>query len=430
MEAQQAMEHAHVSLQAAEESERRAERLQAATEAFGGARSMDEVGNLILDQAIAALGAQSAALAALEENGTLRFVAVRNVSPVSPGSVLDVGDARPLCAAVRTGRPILLETVAAIREEYPGVEPDILADHVCAIASLPIRVDERVIGGITVRFTHARSLSPVDLSFMLALTRIAGEAFERARLFDAERAARAAAEAANRAKAAFLASMSHELRTPLQAALGFSQLVRSGLYGPVNEQQAEILGRVERSQTHLARLIDDILDFARLEAGRVRMELEHVPLRDVVVELAPLVEPQADKKRLELSLLPPPDSILVRADRHRLKQILVNLVGNAIKFTHDGGTIRLDAVADGDCAKIRVTDTGVGIPPDRMSAIFEPFVQVDDGHTRAHSGAGLGLAISRDLARAMGGELTAESTLGVGSTFTVALPISTTAAPV
>jgi signal transduction histidine kinase len=265
-------------------------------------------------------------------------------------------------------------------------------------------------------------LNAVDRSFMSALSRIAAEALDRARLFDAERDARAAAEAANRAKAAFLASMSHELRTPLQAALGFSQLMRTGIYGPVTDEQTEVLGRVERSQTHLARLIDDVLDFARLEAGRVRIKLEPVEVSHVLVDLAPIVDPQAVAKRITLTLVPPPTSICVTADRHRLQQILINLVGNAIKFTPEGGTVRVDALDGDGRATIRVSDTGLGIPADRLQAIFEPFVQVDSEFTRRASGAGLGLAISRDLARMMGGELTVESGLGRGSTFSVSLP--------
>ncbi|MGH7616366.1 MAG: ATP-binding protein [Gemmatimonadaceae bacterium] len=231
-------------------------------------------------------------------------------------------------------------------------------------------------------------------------------------------------QAASRAKAAFLASMSHELRTPLQAALGFAQLIRSGLYGPITTEQSEVLGRVERSQTHLTRLIDDILDFARLEAGRVRVNVEDVSVGDAIAQLAPLVEPQATKKHIELALVPPSDSLVVIADRHRLQQILVNLVGNAIKFTPESGTIRVAATGDGELATIHVWDTGPGIPADRLQSIFEPFVQVADGHTRPHSGVGLGLAISRDLARAMGGELTVESVLGIGSTFSVSLPLT------
>jgi signal transduction histidine kinase/CHASE3 domain sensor protein len=424
VEAEQATEHAQVSLLAAEESERRAERLQTATEALGGALSLDDVAKLIIEQASAALGAQSATLASLEGRDTLRFLAVRNASAATVGETANLDEPRPICVAVRTGRPVVLESRDAIRAQFPEIELDLRVDEVHAVAALPIEIDGRILGGLTIRFQRERTLSSVDRSFMAALSRIAGEAFERARLFEAERSARTAAEAANRAKAVFLASMSHELRTPLQAALGFSQLLRSGLYGPVTEQQAEILGRVERSQTHLARVIDDILDFARLEAGRVRMEVEVVPLGEVVAEIAPLVESQADQKRVELSLFPPPNSISVRADRHRLKQILVNLVGNAIKFTGEGGTIRVDASSDDDHAFIRVVDSGVGIPGDRLDAIFEPFVQVDEGHTRLHSGVGLGLAISRDLARAMGGDLTVASTLGAGSTFSVQLPLS------
>src|SRR5205085_3821428 len=134
---------------------------------------------------------------------------------------------------------------------------------------------------LLVRWKTPRALTPTDVSFMNALSRIAAESFDRARLFDAEREARTQAEGANRAKAAFLASMSHELRTPLQAALGFAQLVRSQVFGPINDEQSEALARVERSQTHLARLIDDILDFARLEAGRVRVLVEAVPVKEI-----------------------------------------------------------------------------------------------------------------------------------------------------
>jgi signal transduction histidine kinase len=263
---------------------------------------------------------------------------------------------------------------------------------------------------------------------MIAMSRIAGESLERARLFEAERTARTAAEAANRAKAAFLASMSHELRTPLQAALGFAQLIRSGLYGPITPDQSEVLGRVERSQTHLTRLIDDILDFARLEAGRVRMQVEDVSVSEAIAQLAPLVEQQATKKHIELSLVPPADPLIVSADKHRLQQILVNLVGNAIKFTPESGRIRVGAAGDAELATINVRDSGPGIPADRLQSIFEPFVQVNEGHTRPHAGVGLGLAISRDLARAMGGDLAVESVLGAGSTFSVTLPLAHPAA--
>jgi signal transduction histidine kinase/CHASE3 domain sensor protein len=424
MEAEQANEQAQEALHQAEESERRAERLQVATEAFTAALSLGEVCNLVVDQTMLAVGAQSGALAAIDdEPGRLRFLAVRSIPSIQPGDTVGIDEQRPLCIAVREERAIISENFEETSSKFSQIVDEHRRDGVQAFAAYPMQYDGKTVGVIVMRFIRPHALPPADRALMGAMARIATEAFERARLYDAERTARSAAESANRAKAAFLASMSHELRTPLQAALGFAQLVRSGVYGPINEPQAEVLGRVERSQTHLARLIDDILDFARLEAGRVRMKLEDVPLTEIIADLTPLVEPQATAKKIELALLPPPDSLRVTADRHRLRQILVNVVGNAIKFTPELGTIRVGAVADGTVARIQVRDTGIGIPEDRQQAIFEPFVQVEDGLTRTVSGAGLGLAISRDLARAMGGDMIVESELGKGSMFSIILPM-------
>jgi signal transduction histidine kinase len=363
-------------------------------------------------------------IGAVEENGDLRVVATRDVGDTAAGQIIDPNRHLPLNAAVQRGQPVLLRTAAQVQAEFPEIVALYQADGIQAAAAFPIQTGGRVIGGLLVRFTRERTLSRNDMSFMVAMSRIAGEALERARLFEAERSARTAAEAANRAKAAFLASMSHELRTPLQAALGFAQLIRSGLYGPITPEQSEILGRVERSQTHLTHLIDDILDFARLEAGRVRMNVEEVSIGEAIAQLGPLVESQATKKNIDLSLVPPLRPLFVTADKHRLQQILVNLVGNAIKFTPESGMIRVRAAGDGELATIDVWDTGPGIPADRLQSIFEPFVQVNDGHTRPHAGVGLGLAISRDLARAMGGELAVESVVGRGSTFSVKLPLA------
>jgi signal transduction histidine kinase/CHASE3 domain sensor protein len=425
LEAEQATEQAHEALHLAEESERRAERLQAATEAFTGALSLSQVASLIVEQSMLALGAQSGALAALDaDRKNLRILAVQRVSAFHIDDVVPLDEQRPICLAVRDGRPIISESLAETREKFSAISSEDTIDAVESVAVYPMQYAGVTIGAIVVRFTKPHAMSAADRALMSAMSRIAAEALERAQLYDAERAARFAAESANRAKAAFLASMSHELRTPLQAALGFAQLVRSGVYGPINDAQAEVLGRVERSQTHLARLIDDILDFARLEAGHVRMRVEDVAVGDVIADLTPLVEPQAAAKRIELSLLPPPPSLHVLADRQRLRQVLVNIVGNAIKFTPEAGTIRVAAAVDGTKSMIQVQDTGIGIPRDRLEAIFEPFVQVDDSLTRTAAGTGLGLAISRDLARAMGGDLTVESELGHGSTFTVSLPLS------
>jgi signal transduction histidine kinase/CHASE3 domain sensor protein len=424
LEAEQATENAQNALEAVEDSERRASRLQAATEAFSSALALSDVAELIIDQSLSALEAHSGIIGSVDQNGELRIVATRGVGDTTVGQVIDPSRRTPLTAAIQRGQPVLLRTAAEVEAQFPDIVERHRNDGIQAAAAFPIQNAGRVIGGLLVRFTRPRAHTRNDMSFMAAMSRIAGEALERARLFEAERDARTAAESANRAKAAFLASMSHELRTPLQAALGFAQLIRSGLYGPITDDQSEVLGRVERSQTHLTRLIDDILDFARLEAGRVRMNVEEVAVADSIQQLGPLVEPQAARKRIELSMVVPPPSLIVSADRHRLQQILVNLVGNAIKFTPESGVVRVRATRDAEFVIIQVSDSGPGIPPDRLQAIFEPFVQVDEGHTRTHSGVGLGLAISRDLARAMGGELAVESVVDQGSTFSVKLPVA------
>jgi signal transduction histidine kinase len=236
--------------------------------------------------------------------------------------------------------------------------------------------------------------------------------------------ARAAAEQANRAKSAFLATMSHELRTPLNAIAGYVQLLELGIHGPLTDEQRETLGRVHRSQQHLLRLINDVLNLSRIEAGRVEYRLERVTLGQLVDSVLPMIEPQLAARALSWSADVPAD-LAARADREKAEQVLLNLLSNASKFTPHGGRVRVEGARDPTTAArvmLRVVDTGVGIPRDQLGAVFEPFVQVDTSVARRTEGTGLGLAISRDLARGMGGELAVESEEGRGSTFTLALP--------
>jgi PAS domain S-box-containing protein len=234
---------------------------------------------------------------------------------------------------------------------------------------------------------------------------------------------RLSAEEANRAKSTFLAVMSHELRTPLNAIAGYVQLLELGIHGPVTDEQRVALERITRSQRHLLRLINDVLNLARIEAGRVDYAAEDVDLAAAAAAVTPMVEPQLAARDVALSVDVPP-GLVARADGDKVQQVLLNLLGNAAKFTDPGGRVTLEAAAGEDGARVlvRVADTGVGIAPERLAAVFEPFVQVDTSRTRSAQGSGLGLAISRDLARGMGGDLTAESAPGVGSTFTLALP--------
>jgi len=237
--------------------------------------------------------------------------------------------------------------------------------------------------------------------------------------------ARDAAAAASEAKSEFLATMSHELRTPLNAISGHVQLIELGIYGPVTEEQRAALERINRSQRHLLGLINDILNLAKIEAGRVEYRIENVSVTELLDDIAPMIEPQIRARSLEYRVVLPERDLVVRADKEKVEQILLNLLSNAAKFTPPGGSIEVGvAVREDrpDLAFIRVTDTGIGIAEDKLASIFEPFVQVKSGHTRPAEGTGLGLAISRDLAIGMGGDLRVRSTLGAGSCFTLLLP--------
>jgi signal transduction histidine kinase len=218
--------------------------------------------------------------------------------------------------------------------------------------------------------------------------------------------------------------MSHELRTPINAALGYADLMALGIRGPVTDAQQEDLARLRRSQQRLLNLVNDVLSFARIESGRIEYRTTDVPLDEVLAGAEALVAPLLRAKGLGYEYRPVDEALLVRADRERLEQILVNLLSNAVKFTDAGGRVTVSAEATERAVRVCVTDSGRGIPADKLEAIFEPFVQVEQGLTRSAEGTGLGLAISREMARAMGSDLTAVSTVGVGSTFTLTLPRS------
>ncbi|MDY6874767.1 MAG: ATP-binding protein [Chloroflexota bacterium] len=238
---------------------------------------------------------------------------------------------------------------------------------------------------------------------------------ENARLYEA-------AQEADRCKSAFLASMSHELRTPLNSIIGFIGIILQGLAGPLNSEQEKQLNMVYGSAKHLLALINDVLDISKIEAGQLEIASEPFDVREEIEKVVRTVTPLAEKKGLALVAEVAPEVGQITSDRRRVEQILINLANNAIKFT-EKGEVRVECQVSADGLVMRVADTGIGIKPEDMGKLFEPFRQVETGLTRQYEGTGLGLSICKSLVEMLGGEIWAESEWGVGSTFTFTLPI-------
>lgn len=241
---------------------------------------------------------------------------------------------------------------------------------------------------------------------------------------DAEMA-RNSAETANQTKSQFLAAMSHDLRTPLNAIGGYVQLLQMGLRGPVTDEQRVDLERIKMNQEHLLSLINDVLNFTQLGAGHVKYRISNVLIDVTLRATETMVYPQLYAGNLQYVYDGCDTSVAVRADGDKVQQIVLNLLSNAVKFTPSGGQIRVSCEVQDEMARVQVKDTGVGIPADKIGKIFDPFVQADRQLNQPVDGIGLGLAISRELARGMGGDLTATSMVGQGSTFVLSLPLAT-----
>jgi signal transduction histidine kinase len=304
---------------------------------------------------------------------------------------------------------IILTGEGELSQAIPGALRDIAASANATLIERPVRIATLL---SAVRSALRARMRQLDLRDYLA---------ERLTAEQQLRRARQDAETANQVKSDFLATMSHELRTPLNAIAGYTQLLMLGIAGPVNEKQVDHLERIERSERHLLALINDVLNFAKIEAGHVKTERRRVDLADLVHELEGFIAPQLIAKSIRYQETVAPD-LVTTTDTEKVRQILLNLLSNAIKFTSDGGEIRVSARRVDSRIQIAVTDNGEGIRPDKMEAIFEPFVQVGRAFNAPSEGTGLGLAISRDLARLLGGDLTCTSQFGNGSTFTLELP--------
>jgi PAS domain S-box-containing protein len=258
--------------------------------------------------------------------------------------------------------------------------------------------------------------------------RVAQRTRELELALEGEQTARKEAEAANRIKSELFARLSHEFRTPLHAVSGYLEILQQNIHGGLNAEQRRDVGRIHQAQEHLLTLVNMILDFAKLEGGPIELSMAEIPIEETLRGAEALVAPQFAKKGVSYTHKSGDPSLSVFADREKVQQIIVNLLANAVKFTPAGGSVDLDWRIEDESLLVRVRDTGSGVPDDKLEQIFEPFVQLRASGSIPSGGTGLGLPISRDLARAMGGDVTAGSTLGVGSVFTLTLPLRKRAA--
>jgi len=292
-----------------------------------------------------------------------------------------------------------------------------------SLLTVPLIARNRLLGAITfVGSQRGVPYSPDDVRLAEDVATRGALALDNAQVYDLALVHKRSAETANKAKTAFLGAMSHELRTPLNAIGGYIDLLDMGLRGPVTDRQRADFARVKTNQQHLALLITEILNFVQVGSGRVSYSVADVPACEAMEYAIELIEPLFGQKSILFDGIAGDATIVARADRARVTQILVNLLSNAIKFTPPGGHISASCAAGDETVTLQISDTGIGIAAEKQEAIFEPFIQLKETFVGRESGVGLGLAISRDLARAMKGDLTVESAEGKGARFMLSLP--------
>jgi PAS domain S-box-containing protein len=360
----------------------------------------------------------------LLEDGAVRRVEAAHADPAArelaeaalrhPPSMDNL--AHPVPAVLRTGQTQLHNAI--VREVTDGSAEHVgLLDRLAPTAYLvvPLRAGTQVLGALSLLIAGSgRRYDEADVRRAEELGVRAGYAIENARLY-------ARTAEANRAKSDFLAVMSHELRTPLNAILGYTDLFLAGVPEPLPPSIVPQVERVQGAGRHLRDLVEEILSFARLEGGKEEVAMEPVELAELARETAALTEPLALERGLGFRVELPPAPVQVRTDARKVRQILLNLLGNGVKFT-EAGEVVLSLEDAGPHALLRVRDTGVGIAPADVDRVFEPFWQADQRLSREHGGSGLGLAVARQLARLLGGDVALQSTPGAGSTFTLRLP--------
>jgi len=298
----------------------------------------------------------------------------------------------------------------------------IVRDGFRALLAVPLLREDRLIGGLVVRRKAAGEFPARVVDLLQTFATQSALAIQNARLFRELEEKGRELEIASKHKSEFLANMSHELRTPLNAILGYTELILDKIYGEVTEKVQEVLGRLEKNGRHLLGLINDVLDLSKIEAGRLRLSLSEYSMAEVVQTVFTSIEALAAEKKLELKVMVPTDLTTGKGDEQRIAQVLLNLLGNAIKFTEQG-EVSVEVTVSNEMFLVSVSDTGPGISEAEQKRIFEEFQQADSSSTREKGGTGLGLSIAKGIIEMHGGRIWVESTLGKGSTFRFTLPV-------
>lgn len=360
----------------------------------------------------------------VQEDHRPRRLAHAAVDPEKERALRDLGRAPELLtgpsdlyAGLRRGEPLLISDDAGERVVAAAADPrraELLRRlDFRSVLVVPLEARGRILGVLGLG-SSSRRFDRDDVAFAQLVATHASNAIDNAQLHEA-------AVDSSRAKTEFLAIMSHELRTPLTAVIGYAELLEMGAVGPLTDEQRRSIRQIKTNAQDLVGMIDEILTFSRLEDRRERVRVDRVDLGRIIAEHAARFDGHAREKGLDYRVDIPPDGVIAETDPAKVGRIATNLLANAFKFTEAGHvSVRLRC-SDGD-AVLRVADTGIGIPPEQLPRIFEPFWQAQRALTREYGGTGLGLAVARRLARALGGDISVESRPGVGSTFTVRLP--------
>jgi PAS domain S-box-containing protein len=410
--------------QAAETAANRTARLQTVTAALSESLTPEQVAEVIVEQSMAALDADAALTALLSQDGTTLEIVQAVGYEINPREIqqqISINASVPLAEAVRSGQPAWLEPLANRLVRYPHLADAYKRHPFQAWISLPLMVEGKAVGGLSLSFKQFKQLSQDDREFMLTLSRQCAQAISRAQSYEAERNARAEAEKANRIKDEFLAVLSHELRSPLNPILGWSKLLQQP-HNPATLTRG--LQTIERNAKLQTQLIEDLLDVSRILQGKLNLNVVPVNLKLTIEAAMETVRLAAKAKAIEIQTQLDSDVGYIAGDAGRLQQVVWNLLSNAVKFTPDRGQVQITLEQVNSQAQIQVSDTGKGITPEFLPYIFDRFRQADSKTTRQFGGLGLGLAIVRQLVELHGGTVHVKSEgEGHGATFTVNLPL-------